>query len=169
MGQREFDEAQVLTLEDLLPTRENLAPVRESQVEPKLLASVVVGRVVGVAKTGEVLVEHSRGCAPAVARLACNATAAELHDREVTLLFEDADFNKPIITGVLRDKPHAPSDVIKIDAEQLVLNAGREIEIRCGKATIRLTKDGKVVLQGTYLNSTSKGVNRIRGGSVKIN
>ena len=42
-------------------------------------------------------------------------------------------------------------------------------ELRCGKASITLTRAGKVLIRGAYLLSRSSGVNRIKGGSVQIN
>ena len=47
-----------------------------------------------------------------------------------------------------------------------MLTADKEIELRCGKASITLTKAGKILLRGEYLLSRSSGVNRIKGGSV---
>ena len=40
--------------------------------------------------------------------------------------------------------------------------------LRCGKASITLTKAGKVLIEGTYLLNRSSGVNRIKGGSAPI-
>ena len=41
--------------------------------------------------------------------------------------------------------------------------------LRCGKASITLTKAGKVLIEGSYVLSRSTGVNRIKGGSVQLN
>lgn len=41
--------------------------------------------------------------------------------------------------------------------------------LRCGKASITLTRSGKIILRGTYISSRSSGVIRIKGGSVQIN
>lgn len=53
--------------------------------------------------------------------------------------------------------------------ERLVLTADREIVLQVGKASITLTKAGKIILRGTYVVSRSSGVNKIKGGSVQIN
>ena len=50
-----------------------------------------------------------------------------------------------------------------------MLTAEHEIVLRCGKASLTLTRAGKVLIRGTYLLSRSSGVNRIKGGSVQIN
>jgi len=51
----------------------------------------------------------------------------------------------------------------------VVLEAEQEVVLRCGDASITLRRDGKVVLRGAYVETRAKGLNRIRGGSVKIN
>jgi hypothetical protein len=56
-----------------------------------------------------------------------------------------------------------------IDDQRLELTAEREIVLRCGKASITLTRAGKILLRGTYLFSRSTGVNKIKGGSVQLN
>ena len=58
---------------------------------------------------------------------------------------------------------------VKLDGQQLVLSAEQEIVLRCGEASITLTRAGKVLIRGAYLLSRSSGVNRIKGGSVQIN
>jgi hypothetical protein len=57
----------------------------------------------------------------------------------------------------------------EVDGERLVFTAKKEIVLRCGKASITLTRAGKVLIRGIYLLSRSSGVNRIKGGSVQIN
>jgi len=53
--------------------------------------------------------------------------------------------------------------------DRLELVAEREIVLRCGEASLTLTRAGKIILRGTYLLSRSSGVNKIKGGSVQIN
>lgn len=65
--------------------------------------------------------------------------------------------------------PGAAGPSAAADGERLVLKAGREIVLQCGKASITLTSAGKVIIRGAYVLSRSSGVNRIVGGSVQIN
>ncbi|TIP53764.1 MAG: DUF2345 domain-containing protein, partial [Mesorhizobium sp.] len=53
--------------------------------------------------------------------------------------------------------------------ERLDLSAEREIVLRCGKASITLTRTGKIILRGTYILSRSSGPNKIKGGSIQLN
>jgi hypothetical protein len=50
-----------------------------------------------------------------------------------------------------------------------VLTGDKEIVLRCGKASITLTRAGKIIIRGAYLLNRSSGVNKIKGASVQIN
>jgi len=96
--------------------------------------------------------------------------------KEVALLFEQGDPRYPLIIGRIQKPITAPpststeqSPQVELDEEHLVLSAKQSITLKCGKASITLTKSGKVLLRGSYLLSRSSGVNRIKGGSVQIN
>ena len=93
----------------------------------------------------------------------------EKRGREVTLMFEDGDLHKPVITGVIQHPEETQSINAEIDGERKVITAKKEIVLRCGKASITLTRAGKVIIRGTYLLNRSSGVNKIKGGSVQIN
>ena len=94
---------------------------------------------------------------------------------EVALLFEGGNLRLPLIIGKIQ---HAEDNQLiqenepataELDGESIVLSARQNITLKCGKASITLTKSGKVILRGAYLLSRSSGVNRIKGGSVQIN
>ncbi|KPF67798.1 hypothetical protein IP84_12735 [beta proteobacterium AAP99] len=106
-------------------------------------------------------------------------TTVDLHGahigREVLVMFEGGDVAKPIITGVLRDARGTALDTpvgqveVDADGERLIVSAKQQLVLRCGKASITLTKAGKVLIQGAYVSSRSSGVNRIKGGSIQLN
>ena len=50
-----------------------------------------------------------------------------------------------------------------------VTTASREIVLQCGRASIVLTRAGKVLVRGAYLSLRSSGMHRITGASVQIN
>ncbi|MGH8502231.1 MAG: DUF6484 domain-containing protein [Gammaproteobacteria bacterium] len=114
---------------------------------------------------------------PSAAAIEARATL-DLHGahigREVVLAFENADPSRPIVLGCLQrgesELPEKPGQVeVDADGERLVVTAREQLVLRCGQASITLTKAGKVLIQGTYLLSRSSGVNRIKGGSVQLN
>ena len=90
-------------------------------------------------------------------------------------MFEDGDPRLPIVLGHLAHKDAnltgAQSGQVEVDAdgERLLVSAQEQLVLRCGKASITLTKAGKVLIQGTFVSSRSSGVNRIKGGSVQLN
>lgn len=88
--------------------------------------------------------------------------------RDVALMFEAGDSRKPIVLGLIHHPIPVPTEA-RVDNERLVLAADKEIELRCGKSSITLTKAGKIILRGEYVVSRATGVNRIKGGSVQIN
>ncbi len=57
----------------------------------------------------------------------------------------------------------------RVDGDEVVVEGRERVELRCGKASIVLTRAGKVLIQGTYISSRSSGAHRVRGGSVEIN
>ncbi|TQV76393.1 hypothetical protein FLL45_00040 [Aliikangiella marina] len=56
-----------------------------------------------------------------------------------------------------------------VDGNRVVLEGKDEIVLKCGEASITLTKSGKILIRGKYLLNRSSGVNRIMGGSVQVN
>jgi hypothetical protein len=145
------------------------APVRQP------IAGAVVGTLVGFADAGATpLVTYP--AQPGTAALLARATL-DLHGahigRPTVLVFEDGDPCRPIIVGCVKDERAAPLEPgqveVDVDGQRLLVSAKDRIVLRCGKASITLTKEGKLILQGEYVSSLSSGVLRIKGGSVQIN
>jgi hypothetical protein len=158
---------------------------RSSRAERPTLppGSVIVGTLVGLNDAVEPLVVHSLDPArrPLLARSTVPLGASQV-DQEVVVVFECGDLRKPIILGVLwqpveasapssASRPGADRPPVEAQAngDRLVFAADEEIVLRCGKASITLTRAGKVLIRGAYLLSRSSGANRIKGGSVQIN
>jgi len=141
------------------------------------IGGVVVGELLAITDNGRTpLVTYPRqpGVTALVARSVVDLHAAHV-GRQVVLVFEDADRTKPIIVGSIRSDQDAsletrPGQVeVESDGERLIVSAKEQLVLRCGEASITLTKEGEVLLRGTYLSTHASGVNRIKGGSVQIN
>lgn len=65
--------------------------------------------------------------------------------------------------------PGSPSLAVTVDGQRTVVEAERELELRCGDAAIVLTADGRIQLRGTYITSHASATQRIVGGSVHVN
>ncbi len=60
-------------------------------------------------------------------------------------------------------------NLVYVDGKQVCIEGAEEVIFKCGKASITLTKSGKILIRGTYLLNRATGVNRIMGGSVQVN
>jgi len=90
--------------------------------------------------------------------------------REVALLFEGGDYSQPLIIGRVVKPGHKQLDHTVIrDGEIVKVEAKERLELRCGKSSIIMTKDGRITLRGEEILSRASGGNRIRGGSIDIN
>jgi len=137
---------------------------------------VVIGVFLSINDAGELLVAFPGN--PLETAIPARSTAQLSVDdlgQEVALLFEGGDPHQPLIIGKIQ---HAASEkflqddeqtTAEFDGEHIVLSAKQAITLKCGKASVTLTKAGKIILRGTYVLSRSSGVNRIKGGSVQIN
>lgn len=89
---------------------------------------------------------------------------------EVALLFEGGDLTRPLIVGrIVEPARKAGANLVIRDGESVKVTAEERLELRCGKATIIMEKDGHITMRGTYLVSHASAANRIRGGSVNLN
>jgi len=133
---------------------------------------VVIGVLVGFGAEREALVAFPGNPNPAgIAAKATVSLGADDIGCQLALVFENGAADRPLVIGRIVD-PQAPRTeppVAEVDGERVVFEAEREIVLRCGKASITLTRAGKILIRGTYVLSRSSGANRIKGGSVQIN
>ena len=148
---------------------------------------VRVGRIVKAEPAGGFFVEfpgNSRG--PLPARLTTSAKAkmsskSDFVGCEVLIVFENDDPGLPIVIDTiysLVDEISGPTpsvvemekpDEVLMDGERLIFDAKKEIVLRCGEASITLTRAGKVLIKGAYVVSRSSGANKIKGASIALN
>ena len=164
-------------LEQLLATTLTLVDEPIRPATPRKIHGVVIGELIGMADEGRTPLVLYPG-QPGSAALAAQTTV-DLHGahigRRVVLMFDNGDPLSPIVMGWLRQGEGLPlteqPGQVEVDAdgERLIVSAKEQVVIRCGKASITLTKAGKVLIQGAYVLSRSSGVNRVKGGSVQLN
>lgn len=146
----------------------------------------VLADLVGTDEAGRPLVRiRGDDGQPVVARTALAPQASTRDERAsastaVLVVFEGGDSERPIIVGEVRDALGLAPDTVfalgkpgpcdlRVDGRSLVVDAQQEIELRCGKASIVLQRDGKVLIRGTHVVSRSSGSNKIKGGSISLN
>ena len=152
---------------------------------PALELGCRVGSIVGVTEFGQPVVDFPGNAgAPIAARSIVAVDQEERPDflkLSVLLIFENGDVSLPIVVGVVQHRISPPSGTLmtlvkrvrpgiaQIDGRKVVLEAKNEIILRCGKGSITLRRDGKIVVKGTDLVSRALRNNKIKGSSVAIN
>lgn len=162
------------TVPEITPEEAVLQQLEQAEAERTAarIAGVVVGKIVGWDSLGRFLVDYPGNpkdhSLPATSAAILDAAAV---GREAALMFIGGDPLRPLVIGLIEQALVRPQSTktAEVDGKQLVFNAEEEIVFRCGKASITLTKAGKILIRGAYLLSRSSGVNRIKGGSVQIN
>ena len=136
------------------------------RVEP--VSGVVVAVVVGATAQGSPLVRWGTG--EGITRPARGVWMESQPDwtdcegLRAVIGFEEGDDAPPAAkTPAEGEKPQdTKPEVLRLESE-------KELILECGKAKIALRADGRVTILGGYVLSRSKGVNKIKGGSVQIN
>ena len=158
---------------------------------------IIIGVVTAIDLQGQPLVNYSANPAahPLAAMSTLGITAAHI-GRNVALLFANGDPQRPVIMGLIHSALHdlilaydsqahaqhngehtdddvSPSVVtaedITVDGNRVVLEGKEEVVLRCGGASITLTKDGEILIHGKHLLNRATGMNRIMGGTVRVN
>lgn len=154
---------------------------------------IIIGTLTGIDEQGRPLVNYPEN--PQAIPQAAVSTLSIQHKhigRQIALLFANGNPSTPVIMGLIHSPLHdvitnteveletnntpepeqnalAKVDDVYIDGKRIVLEGREEIVLKCGEASITLTRAGKIVIRGKYLMNRSTGVNRIMGGSVQIN
>lgn len=145
---------------------------------------VIIGSLSAFDDKGQPLVKFTQNRKHFLVTAKTVLTLGKKHiNRPLALMFEEGDWYKPIVIGLLQQNPNpfesdgpsidqfnkANHINLKVDGRQIVLEAEQEIVLRCGSAAIRLCKNGRIVVRGKSILSRSTGLNRIKGGAVQIN
>jgi hypothetical protein len=146
-------------------------------IEQARIDGVRIGKLVGFADNGATpLVTFAGQAGPAAqaARATLDLRANDI-GKSAVLMFDEGDASRPIVVGCLHEPDASglssvPEQVeIEADGKRLLITAKDQVVLRCGKSSLTLTKEGKVIIKGAYVSNESSGVLRLRGGSVQIN
>lgn len=173
-----------------IPVREESEQsVGQSLLEP--VWGMRLGWLVGTDTEGGLLVDfEGNRLGPCPARRTIPLTPEQIQSavashQRVALLFENGDSRLPVVVGLEQlPSPTPMLDAVleeaeaelstgpmeaHVDGQRVVIEGDDEIVLRCGKASITLRRNGRVVLRGVYLETHSAGLTRIKGSSVDIN
>jgi hypothetical protein len=156
---------------------------RRPHAVPESSAQIVT--IVSVTADGTPEVEIGVDGPVVPARLAVPVTreridAAIALRQQTVILFEGGDPAKPLIVGFIEAlpplvpiTPEKPETRLMVEADadgkRVRVTAQDEIVLECGRASVTLRRNGRVVIRGTYVETWSEGTNRIKGGQVQIN
>lgn len=149
---------------------------------PTAAGAPVIGRLAAI-RDGIPMVDFAGNSAdsPLAARSTMVLRETDV-GREIVLIFEQGELHRPIVVGLIQNPEQESrvsstsagtnskkARVVELDGETVILSAEQEIVLRCGEASITLTRAGKILIRGAYLLSRSSGINRIKGAAVEIN
>jgi hypothetical protein len=143
--------------------------------------SMLIGHLSGIDDSGRMLfrpegeTESIRVAIGVAASDGALVRAARLQQRAVVQRISERP-ERYLLTGLVRERIASetrdadPGKLeVSLDGETVALSATHRIELRCGKASLTLTKDGRVVLKGAHVVSRSTGPNKVKGASIALN
>ena len=158
---------------------------------------IVIGVLTGINQQGQALVDFQDNLvASPIPAISTIEFSSRQIGRQVALLFAEGNLSQPVIMGLIhnaldvmlenfevvveeenKEETSSSNDNVKtsvmedvlLDGKRIVLEGKEEVVLKCGEASITLTKAGKILIRGKYLLNRSTGVNRIMGGSVQVN
>ena len=145
-------------------------------------AQARVAQLVAVEEGGIAWLDFGDGEPPARATVIFTATREQLEHvmdiRAPVVAYggDDTGWQLVAVVGVALSAPtspsapsHTPCLQADVDGQRVQVTAQKEIVLSCGKASITLRANGRVIIKGTQIESYSEGTNRIKGGQVRIN
>lgn len=130
---------------------------------PRLLAQAMSATLVGFDAGGQPLVSRAGGPVEPAASLIPVSPA--MTGREVAVLPFGGTGARLLLIGLLQP----PAVMVEADGATQVINARDALTLRCGKASITLTAEGRVTIRGTDILTRAEGANRVQGASVQLN
>lgn len=169
----------------MITTSQKITQERETISETVFsnpILNPIIGSLAGLNQNGDVLIEFT-GHEPTVAKLIANVNRVDVNQKakgcQVLLVFENGDPKRPIIVGLMEDRldsilsfeirEQKETREVNIDKKRVVIQAEKEILLKCGKGSILIRADGRIIIKGTDVLSRSSGSNRIKGASVSLN
>lgn len=166
-------------LENLLASARSAPDVRTSPAPPA--SEAVLGHLAGIDADGRVLFrpEGSETAVPVAIALEIpdgTLVKAARNGRAAMVLRTTDPQPRWVLTGLVRERVGAkaraagPGELeVKVDGETVRIEAQRSIELSCGKSSLVLRADGRVVLSGVYVVTKSNGPLKIKGATIALN
>ncbi|WLQ17141.1 DUF6484 domain-containing protein [Hahella aquimaris] len=145
-------------------------------------ATPIIGKLVEVDAKGRAWIDfpgNSEGALLAKTTITLPPSQA-VPGQQLLMLFEGGRKKSPVIIGVVGEAlvpnesqtvvlPVGKTDGAVIDGKKVRFDARDEIQLVCGKSSILLRADGKVVIKGKDILNRAMSSNKIKGANVAIN
>ncbi|WDD92048.1 DUF6484 domain-containing protein [Burkholderia sp. FERM BP-3421] len=140
--------------------------VLDEHAEARTDGDIAIGTITCVDALRGVYVDYPGNPAGTpLAALCAAALDAAAVGRQAALLFQQADPLRPIVLGLIR-RSVEPAGAL---AGSLAFQSAHDLSLRCGAASLSLSRDGRIVLRGSTIASYATGTQRLRGATVEIN
>lgn len=147
--------------------------------EPSVPAGATIGWIVRVDEEGIWVDTEENAGGPllslCVAALSKADLEAAIADRRDAVLLFVVSTGQPVLLGLRQPRPSVDIELptqgldASIDGKRVQLEGRDEVVLRCGKASITMRRNGRIVIRGVQVESRATGRNRIKGGAVLIN
>ena len=172
--------------------------INNEQDTNSLAQGLLIGKIIALSENGNPLIafdEQTKGLP--VEALTTVAIDASSIGKDVAISFAQNQGGMPIVMGVIRRllddviTQQQPGQVVEpsvnpevdlssaidstnkpeiiVDGNKIELSAPEEITLRCGKASITLNKNGKILLKGEHVLNRMAGAFKVKSGSVHLN
>lgn len=147
--------------------------------EPSVPAGATLGWIVRVDDEGIWVDTEENRSGPLLSLSVVSLSKTELEaaitdGREAVLLFVVAT-GQPVLLGLRQPLPALEAELptegltAAVDGKRVLLEGQDEVVLRCGKASLTMRRNGRIVIRGVQVESRATGRNRIKGGAVLIN
>lgn len=160
-------------------------------------SSLLIGKVVSINDHGNPMIAYDEitQALPIEALTTVPLNDASI-GKDVAVSFAQNQGGTPIVMGVIRrildevisqqvdalvsseavqDEAHNSLNAgvtkpeIIVDGNKLELSAADEITLRCGKSSITLNKNGKILIKGEHMLNRITGSYKVKSGSIQLN
>jgi hypothetical protein len=98
--------------------------------------------------------------------LETGAGPLRLAAENTVIVWQGSACDRAVVLGrIATARPEAVQPV----PDELVVEARRNLTLKCGSGSIAIREDGKILIKGKDLVSHATRLNRIKGGAVQIN
>ena len=100
------------------------------------------------------------------ASILSKTTSLSFSQGDTVLVWRNENSESCVVLGRIERKLDAKKSPLP---DELVIEANKQLTLKCGDGSITIRNDGKVLIKGKDLVSRAQQSNRIKGGSVSIN